>query len=105
MVLVGPLAGLFWSVDALNAQCHRAGTIDDSGQQESRAKPTALGNGVTNRGYEFKFVAAIAHRGHSSRQINRAPLDLFEVSVHVPEAGQKKFAFSIDHVGVFRDLY
>ena len=73
--------------------------------ENARAEAAALRDGVAHGGDEFEFVAAVAHRGDAGRQIDRSPLDLLEVGVHVPEAGQNGFAVSIDDVRVLGNLY
>ncbi len=68
------------------------------------AESTALGDGVTNRGDEFEFVAAVADGGHSGCEIDGPPFDLLEVSMHIPEAGEKKLAFCADNLSLLRNF-
>ena len=65
----------------------------------------AVRDGVADRGDEFEFVAAIAHRRNSRGEIDRAPLDLLKVSVHVPEAGENGLAMRIDDIRVLGNLH
>ena len=74
--------------------------VDDAGGENSRAEAAALRDGVANGGDEFEFVAAIANGSRASGEIDWAPLDLFEMGVHVPEAGQDGSCPRVNDFGV-----
>ena len=76
----------------------RAGAIDNAGEQKTRSEAAALCDGVAYGSDEFKLVTAIADRRNPGREINWSPLNLLEMRVHVPEAGENSFAVRIDHL-------
>ena len=88
MVAIHPCAGLLGCVDASDTKSHGASAVDNAGEQQARAEPATLGDGVTHGRDEFKFVAAIADSRDSRCEIDRSPFHLLEVGVHIPEAGQ-----------------
>src|SRR5215472_666152 len=84
VIAIDPLSGLFWSVDTLYAQCHRATAIYDAGKQQTRAEAAILRYGIADRSDEFEFVATVSDRGYTRGQVDWPPLALFEMSMHVP---------------------
>ena len=103
VVAIHPHAGLLGCVDASDAKRHGASAVDNSGEQQARAEPSILGDGITDGRDEFKFVAAIADSRDPRCEIDRSPFHLLEVGVHIPEAGQEEFSFGIDDVSVLRE--
>ena len=64
-----------------------------------------LSYSVAYCGDELKFVAAVAYGGYARGQIDRSPLHLFEVRMHVPETGKQELSFRINDVCVFRNFH
>ena len=76
------------TVDAQGAERLRAVAVDQAVDDDARADATAGVDGVAYRRDELHDVAFVAHGGDAGGEVDRGLLDLLDVGVHVPEAGQ-----------------
>ncbi len=79
----------------------RARAVDESGEQQARAEGT-IAPRVTQGGGNVEFAAHVARRGHAAGQVDRTPLGLADVGVHVPETRQDRLADDVDRRHVVR---
>src|SRR5580704_14633792 len=100
VITLNPLLRIVGSVNTLHADCGGTVAVDHASREDSRPETAPFADRITDGGNEFKFVAAVAHGGCAGGQVDRPPLDLFEVRVHVPEAGKDRLTLDIDHLGV-----
>src|SRR5215467_13083161 len=105
MISIHPGTCLLGSVDSRDAKPDRTGAVDDSSQQKTGPESASLLNRIAHRSNEFKLIPAVADGGDTGREIDRAPLHLLEMSMHVPEPGKQELSFRINDVCVFRNFH
>src|ERR1700744_3883860 len=87
-ITVNSLYGLFFGSRLDNTQCIWAFSINNTGFYYFRAYSPVMIDGIFNGVDKTKLVPAITSSGYPCRKICRAPLCLFKMGVHVPQAWQ-----------------
>jgi hypothetical protein len=92
-------------IHACNPDCIRAISVHDSRQQHVWAESLAAVHRVSHGGDELEFVAYITDGCNARRQVNRPPLHLLVMSVHIPQAGNDVFTGDVNTLGIRRNFY
>ena len=89
-VVIAPHPGdaLLGRAGAGEADAGGSVTIDDAGGEEPRPDALAAVEHLARAEEEVELVADIARGGDAGGEVDRSPLHLGVVGVHLPEAGQ-----------------
>ena len=78
--------GLVRRCNPLNPDGSGRIAVDDTRQQHPRTDPLPCRDGIPDRANEVQLIAHVPHRRDAGGEVNRTPLDLFIVGMHVPQA-------------------
>src|SRR5262249_61242690 len=77
--------------------------VHEAGEENGRTQSLAFFDRVADGADEVELVAAVAHGRHAGGEIERSPLDLLEMGVHVPETGEDRLPLHVDPAGARRN--
>ncbi len=60
---------------------------------------------VSHGGDELEFVAYVADSCNARREVNRSPLHLLVMSVHIPQAGNDVLSGNVNTLSIRRNFY
>ncbi len=104
VILGDPLLRVVRIVNAIDANRVGAVAVDDAGQQHVRPQRLAAVHGIPYLGDEVELIADVPHCGNSRSQVDRSPLHLLEVCVHIPQPGDDVLAGDVDALRAFWNL-
>src|SRR5690349_3935839 len=80
--------GFLPRVHPSHAQTKLPRAIDDARRQNSWTQSSAGSNSIADGGNKLELIAAVPNSRDSGGKINWPPFHLFEMGMHVPEAGK-----------------
>src|SRR5580704_12018325 len=96
VVTLHPRLGIGGRVHARDPDRIRAIAVDDPGQQHVWTESLAAVHRIPHRCDELEFVAYVAHGGDARSQVNRPPLHLLIVSVHIPQSWDDELSRNVN---------
>ena len=90
VILPDHLFRFLWRRGIVHAERIRTGAVNKAGKQEARPERALRRDSVSQNRDELELVPHVADGRDPRRQIDRGPLDLRDMGVHVPEAGHQR---------------